>query len=435
MFRYRLLSRYVMLSAIVILCIAFAQVSMAQQEITVGNDFGVGARAMGMGGAYTSVADDFTALYWNPAGLSHLKRIEFYGALSHEKVDKETEYFGDINSTFTSNTRPNSFGIVLPVPTYQGGLAFAFGVNRVQSFDTRSKVKGFNDLTLDDDPELGQLNIDELTDESGGIYSWDFGAAVDVAPNIALGATLSFLSGRYDYSLKLDADDTKSIDSNITAISYQDTITTDYLGVEGKVGLLARVAKPLKLGLTITIPMSFSASEYWTQDTYYAYDDGTDDSQYDEGTFDYDISRPFRFNLGLSLLPIPNALISADVSYTDWTQTEYSESPSADVSNEDFINDYRATAGFRVGAEYYIPKAGLMLRAGYIRDPLPYKPEDTEIKTDRQFITAGVGLIMDESFSMDIAYIKGFSKVLSNNGNISKKLDTNRIMLSADFKF
>jgi len=447
MFRYRLLSRYVMLSAIVILCIAFAQVSMAQQEITVGNDFGVGARAMGMGGAYTSVADDFTALYWNPAGLSHLKRMEFYGALSQEKVDKETEYFGDTNSTFTSNTRPNSFGIVLPVPTYQGGLAFAFGVNRVQSFDIRSKVKGFNDRTLVDDPELGQLSIDELTDESGGIYSWDFGAAVDIAPNIALGATLSVLSGRYDYSLKLDANDTKNLDSNITGISYQDTITTDYLGVEGKVGLLARVAKPLKLGLTINIPMSFSASEYWTQDTYYAYDDGTDDSQYDEGTFDYDISHSFgfndisrsfrflfRFNLGLSLLPIPNALISADVSYTDWTQTEYSEPPSTYV-NEDFINDYRATAGFRVGAEYYIPKAGLMLRAGYIRDPLPYKPEGTEIKTDRQFITAGVGLIMDESFSMDIAYIKGFSKVLSNNGNISKKLDTNRIMLSADFKF
>jgi long-subunit fatty acid transport protein len=434
MLKYKLLLRYITLSA-VILCIAFVQVSIAQQEITVGNDFGVGARAMGMGGAYTSVADDFTAVYWNPAGLSHLKRMEFYGAMSHEKVDKETEYFGDINSTFVSNTKPNSFGIVLPVPTYQGGLAFAFGVNRVQSFDARSKVKGFNNLTLDEDPELGQLNIDELTDESGGIYSWDFGAAVDIAPNVSLGATLSFLSGRYDYSLKLDANDTKNLDSNITGISYQDTITTDYLGVEGKVGLLARVAKPLKLGLTITIPMSFSASEYWTQDTYYAYDDGTDDSQYDEGTFDYDISRPFRFNLGLSLLPIPNALISADVSYTDWTQTEYSKSPSEDVSNEDFINDYRATAGFRVGAEYYIPQAGLMLRAGYILDPLSYKPEDTEIKTDRQFITAGVGLIMDESFSMDIAYLKGFSKVLSNNGNISKKLDSNRIMLSADFKF
>jgi len=434
MFRFKILSRYITLTAIVVLCLILTQVSVAQQEITVGNDFGVGARAMGMGGAYTSVADDFTALQWNPAGLSHLKSMEFYGALSYEKVNNETEYFGNTSSTFTSNTRPNSFGIVLPVPTYQGGLAFAFGVNRVQSFDSRSKVEGFNELTLAENPELGQLDINKLMDESGGIYSWDFGAAVDVAPNVSLGATLSFLSGRYDYSLELDANDNRNLDSSIDSLSYNDTLSTDYLGVEGKVGLLARVAKPLKLGLTVTIPMSFSASDYWTQDTYYAYDDGTDDSQYDEGTFDYDISRPFRFNFGLSLIPIPNTLISADVSYTDWTQTEYSEPPSEDVSNEDFINDYRATAGLRVGVEYYIPSAGLMLRAGYIRDPLSYKPEGTEIKTDRQYITAGVGLIMDESFSMDIAYIRGFSKVVSN-GDVSKKIDTNRIMLSANVKF
>jgi hypothetical protein len=34
---------------------------------------GVGARAEGMGQAFAGVADDATALYWNPAGLSHLK--------------------------------------------------------------------------------------------------------------------------------------------------------------------------------------------------------------------------------------------------------------------------------------------------------------------------------------------------------------------------
>jgi len=435
MLKLKFFSSYVTLSITVILCLVLAQVSMAQQEITVGNDFGVGARAMGMGGAFTSVANDYTALHWNPAGLSHIRRIEVYGALSQEKINNETGYFGTTDSTFASNTRPNSFGMVIPIPTYRGGLAFAFGVNRVQSFDSRSKTKGFNELSLSDDPELGQLSIDEIMDESGGIYSWDFGGAVDIAPNVSLGATLSFLSGRYDYNLKLDATDSKNLDSNIDSLGYTDTIATDYLGVEGKIGLLARIAKPLKLGLTITIPMSFTASEYWSQDTYYAYDDGTDDSSYDEGTFDYDISRPFRFNLGLSVSPIPNAIVSADASYTDWTQTEYSDPPSEDISNEDFINDYRAAVGFRIGGEYYIPQAGLMLRAGYIRDPLPYKPEGTEIETDRQFITIGIGLIMDESFSVDVAYIRGFSKVLSNGGDVSKKRDTNRIMLSADIKF
>ncbi len=33
---------------------------------------GVGARAMGMGGAFVSVADDASAVFWNPAGLVKL---------------------------------------------------------------------------------------------------------------------------------------------------------------------------------------------------------------------------------------------------------------------------------------------------------------------------------------------------------------------------
>lgn len=36
----------------------------------------VGARPMGMGGAFIAVSDDINAVYWNPAGLSQLERSE-----------------------------------------------------------------------------------------------------------------------------------------------------------------------------------------------------------------------------------------------------------------------------------------------------------------------------------------------------------------------
>ena len=35
--------------------------------------FGLGARATSMGGAFIGLADDWTASYWNPAGLAQLK--------------------------------------------------------------------------------------------------------------------------------------------------------------------------------------------------------------------------------------------------------------------------------------------------------------------------------------------------------------------------
>ncbi len=36
----------------------------------------VGARSVGMGGAFTAMADDATALYWNPAGIAGIKQFE-----------------------------------------------------------------------------------------------------------------------------------------------------------------------------------------------------------------------------------------------------------------------------------------------------------------------------------------------------------------------
>lgn len=38
-----------------------------------------GARPMGMGGAFVAVADDVTALHWNPAGLADLEGVQIFG--------------------------------------------------------------------------------------------------------------------------------------------------------------------------------------------------------------------------------------------------------------------------------------------------------------------------------------------------------------------
>jgi hypothetical protein len=42
-------------------------------------EIGVGARALGMGGAFCSVADDGTSFYWNPAGLSFIEKPQICG--------------------------------------------------------------------------------------------------------------------------------------------------------------------------------------------------------------------------------------------------------------------------------------------------------------------------------------------------------------------
>lgn len=67
---------------------------------------GAGARAIGMGGAYTAVANDASALYWNPAGISRIKRMDF--------IFSHTNWIDDINHEY--------IGLVIPA-----GLMGNFG--------------------------------------------------------------------------------------------------------------------------------------------------------------------------------------------------------------------------------------------------------------------------------------------------------------------
>jgi len=57
-----------------------------------GGATGVGARPLGMGGAFVALADESSAVYWNPAGLSDLKGAEVY--LSYDRIfNGKIEYY------------------------------------------------------------------------------------------------------------------------------------------------------------------------------------------------------------------------------------------------------------------------------------------------------------------------------------------------------
>jgi len=62
-------------------------------------NLGVGGRALGLGSAYVAIADDATAVYWNPAGLSKLS--------SQELIFMHAETFGSLlNHDFLSWALP-----------------------------------------------------------------------------------------------------------------------------------------------------------------------------------------------------------------------------------------------------------------------------------------------------------------------------------------
>jgi hypothetical protein len=87
-------SRFLVVVAVTVGILSCACVAFATPHAGAFLRMGVGARALGMGGAFTAVADDATAAYWNPAGLVKIENIEatfMYAA--NMAFDRQLNYF------------------------------------------------------------------------------------------------------------------------------------------------------------------------------------------------------------------------------------------------------------------------------------------------------------------------------------------------------
>ncbi len=97
--------------------------------------YGVGAKATALGGAFSARADDFSAMYYNPAGIAQLKKPQisvgsaFVNAAVSEKVSYENDYDKREGKFVKDDTQllvyPHG-GVVYPFELF--GKKAAFGV-------------------------------------------------------------------------------------------------------------------------------------------------------------------------------------------------------------------------------------------------------------------------------------------------------------------
>ncbi len=385
-------------------------------EATAGNFFVVGARALGMGGAHIAVATDATALVYNPAGLARVTRIEFSGGLTHQRMNNESRLgsYSQQDGRLLNNTRFSSANVVLPVPTYRGSLVFALGVNRVKSFDK----------TMEFSLDIGPNTINGIESESGGIYLWSFGAAIDVSPNVSVGGAVNFWSGKDNYTWLYE---NNSVDYTT---KYDDAIKDRYSGFNAKFGVRIQPNKYLIIGGTIDSPVTYTIEEDWTQIT-----ETSEESDYDYGSSEYKISLPFSLGAGVALT-LNNFILAGDINYTDWTQMEYKRLDNLAEANRQIKDTYTDALRFHLGAEFLIPKIGTSLRAGFYRNPLPYKSR--WIKKDRSCFTAGIGFLIDQVMTLDIAWSHGSWELQDFLEDftpyLTEKYTTDRIFVSVAYR-
>ena len=94
---------------LLVVCV-FASVPLAQTLKTGTTSaqilkINVGPRAIGMGGAFTSIADDITSVYWNPSGTANIQSNEVY--FNHSNL------YMDISNDFAAiSTNVSGFGSI-----------------------------------------------------------------------------------------------------------------------------------------------------------------------------------------------------------------------------------------------------------------------------------------------------------------------------------
>jgi hypothetical protein len=131
--------------AVCLVCV-FPGVSLSQSlpDIPLIYDFGVGARAMGMGQAHVAVCDDVSAVYYNPAALAHVRRIEVSAGFSHLSDEWQTDFYGTRTTSQLGSTKLSSLALAYPFPAYRGSLVFGVAYNRTKNLDSDYMREGYN---------------------------------------------------------------------------------------------------------------------------------------------------------------------------------------------------------------------------------------------------------------------------------------------------
>ncbi len=138
--------------------------------------YGAGSRSLAMGGAFVSVADDSSATYWNPAGLSQITRKEI----------------SLMQATLFADTTYDFYSIVFP--SKKGGSAWGLSMTSLSS-------AGFERVNATVDPTT-QNFTNVATDGTFAVkeqaLSWSYGRKV--VDHVSIGTALRKITRSVDTS-------------------------------------------------------------------------------------------------------------------------------------------------------------------------------------------------------------------------------------------
>ena len=346
---------------------------------------GNGSKANAMGGAFVGLANDFSAAYWNPAGLAQMTKASFslYGADILPFGTYQFELAGvDAKSTFKHYLIPG-LGYFQPL-----GDRIVVGIYVYAPSGAGATWDGTDLAALS-----GGMPF--LWSSMLGIFTASPSIAVKVTDQIMLGATLDINYGM----LKMD--------QPFALGQYSENLKG--LAVGGTFGVLVKPVKQFSFGVTYKLP--FTAKLKGDVDIPNAVALPGVTAATDTGT--RQATWPMWLAGGIAIKPIDQLTITADIQYTNWKKLQTIPIAFEDPAWETYFGDggaydqvyellWKDTTQFRVGAEYMVTDS-FAVRAGYYFDPSPGPIATQNILLPEfkyNWLTFGIGY-QSETFVLD----------------------------------
>ncbi len=322
---------------------------------------GAGARAAGMGGAFISIADDATAITWNPAGLAQLERpeISFVTRMTGHSIRYKHIQNNIDNKIDLNYFKLNFISGVYPFKIGEMNLTTSVSVQDQLDFDNEIK------------DEYGTTTATE----SGSANTFNLGFGLRLSNAFSIGLAFNKWYGNYEYN------DKNTGQKEIMTVSGKN-IGTGIMFDLKKTG----TKLPMKLGLSYKKPFLMTIKNK---------------------RYTYELNMPAMIGFGTSFRIGESFTLSFDYEIRNYRDKKLKFINNDQNNSSEGKLSYFDLNQVRIGAEYLIVTdfAVLPLRVGFYNYPTTgYILTDNNEKKQvlGSGLSLGSGLIFNR-FSLDFA--------------------------------
>ncbi len=344
------------------------------------------ARVMAMGGAFTGLANDASAAYYNPAGITQLSGWQV--SLGTTIIKPFASFRGVYPATTEYDLQKQTF---TPINVYVVGkltenLSLGLSVNNPFGLGTRW-----------DDDWVGRylaVNTDLKT------FYYGLNLAYKINDMFSVAAGISYAMANVTIMKYVPIPDPISGDFKLTLKGDDSAIAYD-------LALFFKPSDALSFGISYRSSTPFEFKGTATSEQYPQQLEG----QLPSGDISASFTAPMNISAGLAWHANNQFVVTADYQYVGWSSYDKMEVVFNDGRKSTAIRDYQNSWIARIGGEYSLNNSvNGAIRAGFLYDKNPVKDEYVEPSlpdANRMGFNVGIGwnCMFAPNLRIDLAYM------------------------------